>query len=307
MTDILNWDDEGIKPSAALIQEGYKGGDIPQAENFNYIFNNFSACIKENREEIQKNTEGIPIPDEVENLSQIIEPGIYIGNNLATEDSQTKKYPDAPIYEYAIPPGDNTSIMILKEFTIGNFILEVSKTPANKIYQSFSFYDNSDKRITFERFQTSGGFGDWKNITPRTNRLIWSGCMYMQNDEESSIQTIEFDEPWKLPENQDKGIVLVWSSYDSEAEWSQAHLTYKFIPKEFFVDPSEDRNPSVGNYNYKGQGSAFLLASYGRFGLKYLYLTRERIIGDEQNNKDNTFGNFTYYNRYFVLRYVIGV
>lgn len=316
MTDILNWDEKGIKPSAALIQEGYKGGDIPQADHFNYIFNNFSACIKENREEIQKNTEGIPIPDEIENLSQIIEPGIYIGNNLNSGDSQTNRYPDAPIYEYSIPPGDNQggvgqlkeqypdglpNGIVIEKFTIGKFVLEVSKTPDNKIYQSFSFYDSSNKRITFERFQTSDGFKkeDWKNITPRTNRLLWSGCMYMQ-----SGQNIEFSEPWQLPENQDKGIVLVWSYYDPEDQWSQSHLTYKFIPKEFFVDPTEGQKPSKGNYNFAGQGSAFLLAYYGGFGLKYLYLRKDRILGDEENNKENTYG---YYNAKFVLRYVIGV
>lgn len=310
MTNILNWKNTGTSPDN-LIENGYQGGDIPQAEHFNYIFNNFSTCIKENREEIQKNTIGIPIPDKINDLNidrlyQITEPGVYFGNN--TKENGEEKYSDIPKYIYYVPPGNNQDFAIQKEFIINEFILEVSKTPDNKIYQSLSFYDSSNKRITFERFQikkdiqTEESFSNWKNITPRTNKLLWSGCMFMQKG-----QNIDLSTDWKLPENQDKGIVLVWSRYDYNDEHAEPNLIYNFVPKEFFED--QIGTYTEGCYNYNANGSAFFLAGFYCFGLKWLGLRRTEIIGDEENNKDGIVSGkgITYDNREFVLRYVIGV
>lgn len=322
MTDILNWEDTGTSPTPSLIKNGYKGGDSPQAEHFNYIFNNFSTCIQENREKIQESINGILIPDNsdgtAKDLSQITEPGIYFGDN------STNKYSGKglPTYKYSIPPGDNrggqsvnhdldeTNGIIIITFNIQKFMLEVSKTPDEKIYQSLSFYDNSNQRITFERFQTDNGFNDWKNITPKTNRLLWSGCMFMQEG-----QNIYFKEDWQFPENQDKGIVLVWSKYyrktieNPDNESNQAFLTYNFIPKEFFEDPPTEGESKEGHYNSTNNGSAFFLAHTGYFGLKYLGLRKDQIVGDSINNQGTTNSGkgIIYDNDQFVLRYVIGV
>lgn len=55
----LNWKNSGIKPEQNLIDLGWRAGDKPPAEYFNYKWNNDYNVITELQEEIEKNVNEI--------------------------------------------------------------------------------------------------------------------------------------------------------------------------------------------------------------------------------------------------------
>ena len=64
-TSPLEWQNEGIEPSANLKQTGFKVGDKPAAGTFNYIFHNQKVCLEELQAAatgVEANPEGIGKP-----------------------------------------------------------------------------------------------------------------------------------------------------------------------------------------------------------------------------------------------------
>lgn len=118
--------------------------------------------------------------------------------------------------------------------------------------------------------------------------ILWSGAWYM-----NELQTIELTEKVS---DQTNGIVLVFSRYsDNEAKDEQF--------KEFFV-------PKTIVAEKPGKGHCFDMASdkFTAVCSKYLYISDTTITGREGNADTGTASTgITYNNKYFVLRYVIGV
>jgi hypothetical protein len=121
-----------------------------------------------------------------------------------------------------------------------------------------------------------------------SNMVLWQGKKQMNGDE-----YILFDTPIQSVPH---GIVLVFSSVDSDAGWST-----HFVPKEMV------------NLN-QGGGHTFIMvnnSSVSLFGAKYLFIQDKRIDGYGPNDTGETTHSgttsITSDNSRFVLRYVIGV
>lgn len=159
------------------------------------------------------------------------------------------------------------------------------------ITQEFHSYHSAEPvyRRTLQS-DASGAFsaGEWKAITFRGQKVLWSGAMYM-----TAGHKAELDEAIS---KQDNGIVLVFSTYSSGAA-VDANFNCFFVPKQF-----------VSLLN--GYGSAFQMntVNFSTMATKYLYIHDTNIVGHADNNQSGTgTSGVVYNNASYVLRYVLGV
>lgn len=129
----------------------------------------------------------------------------------------------------------------------------------------------------------------WKQlgILGAEQKVLWSGTSWP-----SDTQTVTFSR--KISE-QKTGIVLVWSRYDSGAKDEQ--IVCSFIPKK--IASMKD-----------GKGFSFTLIpnSFSTAAVKYVYVSDTRLVGHANNTAAGTGAcGLEYNNKYFCLRYVIGV
>lgn len=129
----------------------------------------------------------------------------------------------------------------------------------------------------------------WKQlgILGAEQKVLWSGTSWP-----SDTQTVTFS--GKISE-QKTGIVLVWSRYDSGAKDEQ--IVCSFIPKK--IASMKD-----------GKGFSFTLIpnSFSTAAVKYVYVSDTRLVGHANNTAAGTGAcGLKYNNKYFCLRYVIGV
>ncbi len=117
--------------------------------------------------------------------------------------------------------------------------------------------------------------------------VLWSGTIW-PND----TQTATFS--GKVSE-QKNGIVLVWSRYDSGAKDEQ--IICSFVPKKL-----------VALKDNRGHSFVLMPNSFSTASVKYVYISDGRLTGHANNAEDGTGANgLKYNNKYFCLRYVIGV
>lgn len=123
-----------------------------------------------------------------------------------------------------------------------------------------------------------------------TQKILWSGAYYMNGN-----QTADLDEEISKQPN---GIVLVWSAYEN-GQAKNWDWVLNFIPKKFVET----------NISISGGGLNFNMntVTYNHVGSKYLYFGVDNISGHVDNEAHSTGSGITYDNRYWVLRYVIGV
>ena len=129
----------------------------------------------------------------------------------------------------------------------------------------------------------------WKQlgILGAEQKILWSGTSWP-----SDTQTVTFS--GKVSE-QKNGIVLVWSRYDSGAKDEQ--FVCEFIPKKL-VDLKD------------GKGFSFTMIpnSFSTSCVKYVYISDGRLSGHANNTAAGSGAcGLKYNNKYFCLRYVIGV
>lgn len=129
----------------------------------------------------------------------------------------------------------------------------------------------------------------WKQlgILGAEQKVLWSGTSWP-----SDTQTVTFS--GKISE-QKTGIVLVWSRYDSGAKDEQ--IVCSFIPKK--IASMKD-----------GKGFSFTLIpnSFSTAAVKYVYVSDTRLVGHADNTAAGTGAcGLKYNNKYFCLRYVIGI
>lgn len=130
----------------------------------------------------------------------------------------------------------------------------------------------------------------WVTISDTIKRILWTGTWYM-----SDSHTITLPEPIS---KQNKGIALIFSYYNQSTSTAE-DIQFKdfFVPKEIVAAKS-------------GKGHCFTMSShcFGNLCTKYLYISDTWIKGHADNSATGTAANgITYNNRYYVLRYVIGV
>lgn len=170
----------------------------------------------------------------------------------------------------------------------GTFTLEVvGMGDEGQVKQKIIYCHKTESR-TWERIYYGSLWGEWFCVSDFGGTLLaWPG-LYMTDG-----HTVNLLEPISKQKN---GIVLIFSRYDAEAEVVvNESFSAHFIPKKIVS-------------LYPGRGFNFNLNGMFANGMKYLYIHDTQIVGHSNNNlTDKTLGGITYNNRYYVLRYVIGV
>lgn len=131
----------------------------------------------------------------------------------------------------------------------------------------------------------------WKQlgILGAEQKVLWSGTSWP-----SDTQTVTFS--GKISE-QKTGIVLVWSRYaDGEGAKDDQFISC-FVPKKLIAQK-------------EGKGHTFTLFanSFSNVSSKYVYISDNRLTGHTNNTAAGSGAcSIKYNNKYFCLRYVIGV
>lgn len=141
----------------------------------------------------------------------------------------------------------------------------------------------------YEREYYGTDWGAWEKVYDGKGTVLWSGGMTMVDS-----HTINLPEPISA---QTSGIVLVFSRY-SASTVQNYHYNHFFVHKAFVA-----ANPGVGSH--------FMMTTDGTFsvvGGKYLYISDDKITGNDNNTATGTgTSGIIYNNGGFVLRYVLGV
>ena len=155
------------------------------------------------------------------------------------------------------------------ETTNGGDIISVGKVSAVG-----HVYGDNGKRCAYARELPYG-------------KVLWPGASWMAASSTATLSE-------KVSE-QRHGIVLVFSEYKDSAvqEYGWHHF---FVSKVWVAD-------------HDGVGSNFLLSAnnFGAICNKYLYITDQKITGNDNNKAYGTNNGITYDNRRYMLRYVLGV
>lgn len=131
----------------------------------------------------------------------------------------------------------------------------------------------------------------WKQlgILGAEQKLLWSGTVWP-----SDTQTVTFS--GKVSE-QKNGIVLVWSRYADGEGTKDDQFVSCFVPKKLVAQK-------------EGKGHTFTLFanSFSNVSSKYVYISDNRLTGHTNNTATGSGAcSIKYNNKYFCLRYVIGV
>ena len=168
------------------------------------------------------------------------------------------------------------------------FVLEV--LPAGKEGQLVQRITRCNKvsQIVCQRCFYVDTWGAWYTTQMNDQRVLWEGAYYMTAGHDIKLSD-------KIS-NMEKGITLVFSSYDAtNKKPHDANFHFFDIPKRFVND-------------HAGRGVSILLANPGftAIGHKYLYIHDDHITGHANNGETGTGSGVTYNNKYYVLRYVLG-
>lgn len=203
------------------------------------------------------------------NLDDYKTPGIYCRELSGSDTNVVTNVPDAV----------HTS----------TFVLEV--LPAGKDGQLVQRITRCDKvsQIVCQRCSYDGvSWGAWYATQMNDQRVLWEGSYYMTAGHNINLTD-------KIS-NMEKGITLVFSSYDAtNKKPHDANFHFFDIPKRFVND-------------HAGRGVSILLANPGftAIGHKYLYIHDDHITGHANNGESGTGSGIAYRNNYYVLRYVLG-
>ena len=141
-------------------------------------------------------------------------------------------------------------------------------------------------------------YGEWyrttlskraSNLVYHEQKVLWSGGLFM-----TAGHTIDLSEAVSAQPN---GIVLTFSRYITSAE--DSNFVHVFVPKQF-----------VSTHKGYGHSIALFGTNFTQNGTKYLYINDTYITGHDNNNQTfsaTTYGRLSYWNDYWVLRFVYGV
>ena len=208
---------------------------------------------------------------------------VYLTEGLDLNDLRTPGF-------YTIPSTAVSGTLLNKPYTstaTGNIIVlrDGNGVQRRQICRKGSKGDGA----IYEREYYGTDWGAWEKIYDGKGTVLWSGGLNMQ-----ASHTISLPEPVSA---QTSGLVLVFSRYSSSTVQNY-HYNHFFVHKAFVAA-------------HPGVGSQFLMTTDGTFGVvasKYLYISDDKITGNDNNIASGTgTSGITYNNGGFVLRYVIGV
>lgn len=151
--------------------------------------------------------------------------------------------------------------------------------PKSIKYKNDTFIDSSG--ITHNRTLLK----DILNNLNKEQKILWQGAWYMDSN-----KTVTLSETISEQKN---GIVLVFSGYSNGSPQNYNFTTY-FVPKKLLSIVS------------RGGHFIPLGGTNGITGFRYLYISNDKITGNDVNSRTVTNG-ITYSNTGYVLRAVIGV
>lgn len=155
----------------------------------------------------------------------------------------------------------------------------------NMVISSYKWSDGNILNSSHYTFSPNGAFSiNGRNICE--NKVLWSGALYMTNGHEVNL--------WESVSDQPNGIVLVFSAYrgNNAEDW---HWCTFFVPKYLI------------SYSYKGFNCPLINNVFTAVACKYIYISDSQITGHEDNVDYGTANGISYNNKYYALRYVIGV
>lgn len=126
-------------------------------------------------------------------------------------------------------------------------------------------------------------------VLSASQSILWSGTVWP-----SDSQTVSFS--GRVSE-QKSGIVLVWSRYVDGEGAKDDQFVSCFVPKKLVAQK-------------EGKGHTFTLFanSFSNVSSKYVYISDNRLTGHANNTETGTGAiGLKYNNKYFCLRYVIGI
>ena len=118
------------------------------------------------------------------------------------------------------------------------------------------------------------------------NKVLWSGAWYMTNDHTAYLDESISDQP--------NGIVLVFSAYRGNNAENYHWCTF-FVPKYLI------------SYSDRGFNCPLINNVFTNVACKYIYISDSQITGHNNNASSGSASGISYNNRYYVMRYVIGV
>ena len=155
----------------------------------------------------------------------------------------------------------------------------------NIVIHSYEHYNGDIRNSSYYTFAPNGSFSiNGRDICE--NKVLWSGAWYMTNDHSAYLRERVSDQP--------NGIVLVFSAYRSSGEQDWHWCTF-FVPKYLI------------SYSDRGFNCPLINNEFSAVACKYIYISDSQITGEKKNALNGTASGINYNNRYYVLRYVIGV
>lgn len=156
----------------------------------------------------------------------------------------------------------------------------------NIVINSYKWSNGDLLNSSYYTFAPNGAFSiNGRDICE--NKVLWSGAWYMTEDHSAYLTERVSDQP--------NGIVLVFSAYRSYGGEQDWHWCTFFVPK-YLV-----------SYQDKGFNCPLINNEFTSVACKYIYISDIQITGEKKNASHGTASGITYDNRYYVLRYVIGV
>ena len=203
-----------------------------------------------------------------DNLDNFKTPGIYFREVAGSDANIVANVPDAV--------HNSTFVLeVLKAGKDGQIVQRITR--CNKVSQ-----------IVCQRCFYVDTWGSWYTTQMNNQRVLWEGSYYMTAGHDIKLTD-------KIS-NMEKGITLVFSSYDAANKKPvDANFHFFDIPKRFVQD-------------HAGRGVDIFLTNPGftAIGHKYLYIHDDHITGHANNGETGSGSGVTYNNKYYVLRYVLG-